>query len=69
MNEKKKEEKKMEAVKYLQSNPFVKSKRTVKRRVDKFANMNKEDFKEANRISKSTRGMSNIKWSDLFKEE
>ncbi|WKB35179.1 hypothetical protein QS257_16130 [Terrilactibacillus sp. S3-3] len=69
MDEKKKEEKKMEAVKPLQSHPFVKSKRTVKPRMNKFANMDKEDFKEANRITKSTRGISNIKWSDLLKEE
>jgi hypothetical protein len=41
----------------------------MRRRTNKFANFTEKDFKEANRISKETRGLSNITKYDLMSIE
>ncbi|WP_100489244.1 hypothetical protein [Sporolactobacillus pectinivorans] len=67
-NRSNKGEKKMEAVQTYRK-PSTQLKRTLKRHTNKFANFTEEDFKEANRVSKGSRGLSNITWDDLYREE
>ena len=46
--------------------PPQKSERVIYRKTNKFSNMSKNDIKEFNEVTKSTRGLSRITYKNVF---
>lgn len=50
----------------LRANAPPRRKRRVVRRTNKMANMTKEDWQEANEVSKRSKGISRLTFEDIF---